>query len=213
VKSGTKIVHFRWLTATFLVIGALAGCATTDPRPPEGKGAVETRAVSYQRSGYACCNLRYTGDLITDASLAQWPFIAIGTPIRVKGIDGHHAAVEVDGKPMRLVLDQGRKGESVEQWVNQLVVLEDPSSQLQGFAPAVRNAIVRGQVMKGMTTEQVIMALGYPQLDSKLHLDGPSWRYWWSTMAPYYVYWTKKRTVARIDGHAEAVANMVYKGK
>jgi hypothetical protein len=32
-------------------------------------------------------------------------------------------------------------------------------------------------------------------------------------MAPYYVYWTKKRTVARIDGHAEAVANMVYKGK
>ena len=94
----------------------------------------------------------------------------------IVAIAGAEALGELHVAFVRLDLDQGRKAESVEQWVNQLVVLEDPSPQLQRFSPAVRNAIVRGQVMKGMTTEQVIMALGYPQLDAKLQLDGPWWQ-------------------------------------
>jgi outer membrane protein assembly factor BamE (lipoprotein component of BamABCDE complex) len=117
-----------------------------------------------------------------------------------------------DGKPMRLGHDYGRAQETTEQWVTKLVVLEDPKPKIARFSPAVRKAIARGQLMKGMTREQVIIAVGYPQTDENPRLDGPHWRYWWSSFGPYYVYWAKG-AVSKIEGHSETVGHMTYKGK
>ena len=54
--------------------------------------------------------------------------------------------------------------------------------------------------------------LGYPQTDENPRLDGPHWRYWWSSFGPYYVYWAKG-AVSKIEGHSETVGHMTYKGK
>ena len=109
------------------------------------------------RTGYACCNLHYEGDWISDSNLAQFAFIPAGTPIKVNKIDGYRAYVEVDGKAMRLGHDYGRAQESTEQWVNKLVVLDDPKAKIAKFSPTVRKAIEAGKLMKGMTKEQVII--------------------------------------------------------
>jgi len=204
--------RFSTLGAVFCAIALLSACKGSDTKPEEGKPVVEAKKETGVRSGYACCNLHYSGDWISDSNLAQLPFIAAGTPIKVLRIDGYRAYVEVDGKPMRLGHDYGRAEETTEQWVNKLVVLDDPKARIAKYSPAVRNAIAKGQLMKGMTKEQVIISVGHPQTNENQRLDGPYWRYWWSSFGPYYVYWTKG-SVSKIDGHSETVGYMTYKGK
>lgn len=211
MESKSVFGHFRLLTAAVVAVAALAACKVGDTRPEDGTG--EARKETYLRSGYACCNLHYNGDWISDSNLSQLPFIPAGTPIKVRKIDGWRAYVDVDGKPMRLGLDYGRVAETTEQWVNKLIVLDDPRTKIARFPAGVRGAIEKGQLMKGMTREQVIMAVGHPQTDENPRLDGPYWRYWWSSFGPYYVYWGKAGTVSKIDGHSETVDYMTYKGR
>lgn len=212
--SGIVLGHFRALTVALAIAVALAGCASTDTRQPDqAKPLAETRQEVPLRNGYACCNLRYDGDLISDSNLAQLPFIPVGTPIKVMRIDGYRAHVEIGGKRMYFVLDLRRKVETTEQWVNKLVVADDPKVTIDRLPSTVRTAIAKGQLMKGMTAEQVIMSVGYPATDENPRLDVPTWRYWWSSLGPYYVYWSKKRTVARIDGDHEAVRNLTFRAR
>lgn len=202
--------HFSLLTAA-LVLASLVGCKGSDSKPDDGKPAAAAKQT-FQRSGYACCNLHYEGDWISDSNLAQLAFIPAGTPINVKKIDGYRAYVEIDGKPMRLGHDYGRAQETTEQWVSKIVVLDDPKARIAKFPPTVRKAIEAGKLMKGMTKEQVVIAVGYPQTNENPNLDGPYWRYWWSSFGPYYVYWSGNK-VSKIDGHSETVGYMTYKGK
>jgi len=203
--------YFRRSTAAFLV-ALLAACAGGPVgTQPDSVPVVRSLPTTYLQSGYACCNLRYDGDQIKDSNLGQLPFIAAGTPIRVKTIDDYVAQVDVDGRPMRLVIDN-RGAETIQKWLVRIVISEDPRTKLAAFPPAVREAIRAGKLAKGMTREQVIMAVGYPQTSDKLPLDGPHWRYWWSGFSPYYVYWSRDK-VSRINGQGEVVGNVIYKGR
>jgi len=205
--------YFRRSTAAFLAALLTACAGGPGGTQPESESVVPVRAVpaTYIQSGYACCNLRYDGDQIKDSNLGQLPFIAAGTPVRVKTIEDHVAQVDVDGRPMRLVLEN-RGAETIQQWLARIVVGEDPRTRLAAYPPAVRDAIRVGKLAKGMTREQVIMAVGYPQTSDKLPLDGPHWRYWWSGFSPYYVYWSRDK-VSRIDGQGEVVGNVIFKGR
>lgn len=215
MKQKSVLERFSRLAAAACVLAALGACKGSDTRPADeaGKPAAAARQETYVRSGYACCNLHYSGDWISDSNLAQLAYIPAGTPIKVKKIDGYRAYVDIDGKPMRLGHDFGRAEETTEQWVNKIVVLDDPKAKIARFSPAIRNAIAKSQLMKGMTKEQVIMSVGHPQTNENPRLDGPYWRYWWSSFGPYYVYWSKGGTVSKIDGHSETVGHMTYTGK
>jgi len=197
------------------MVALLAACAGgpggTQPDSVPLARSLQTVQTAYLQVGYACCNLRYEGDQIKDSNLGQLPFIAAGTPVRVKTIDDYVAQVDVDGRPMRLVLEN-RGADTIQQWLARIVVDEDPHTKLAAFPPAVRNAIRAGKLTKGMTREQVIMAVGYPQTSDKLPLKGPHWRYWWSGFSPYYVYWSRDK-VSRIDGQGEVVGNVIFKGR
>ena len=201
---------FRWSTAAALV-ALLAACAGGPGGTQSDALSARSAKTTYLQTGYACCNLRYEGDQIKDSNLGQLPFVAAGTPIRVKTIDGYVAQVDIDGRPMRLVFEH-RETETLQQWLGQIIVAEDPRNKLVAFSPTVREAIRAGKLVKGMTRDQVIMAVGYPQTSEKLPLDGPHWRYWWSGFSPYYVYWSRDK-VSRIDGQGEVVGNVIYKGK
>lgn len=204
------------MTIVFVAVLTAACGGNSSETRPDGSGPTAATPVrkseTYVRSGYACCNLHYDGDWISDSNLAQLPFIAAGTPINVKKIDGYRAYVEVAGKPMRLGHDYGRAEETTEQWVNKIVVLDDPKPKIARFAPATRKAIEAGKLARGMSKEQVIIAVGHPQTNENPDLNAPYWRYWWSSFGPYYVYWAKG-TVSKIDGHSETVGYMTYKGK
>ena len=189
----------------------LASCAGT----PGGDGVSEptaakrTRSTATVRSGFACCNLRYSGDHLSSPNYANLPFIAVGTPVLIRAVDDAQAIVEINGQQLQLRPDPGNTRESPAQWLDKAVVAQDPRRRLDGFPDGVRAAIQSGRVMKGMTREQVIMSLGYPQVDGRKGLDAPSWRYWWSAFESFYVQWTRDK-VRKIDGESATVNKLTY---
>lgn len=200
------------LVSVVAAAGALAGCVVANGRHWSCDDSSGTGRPVYVRSGYTCCNLHYSGDWISDSNLGQLLFVPAGTPISVKSIWAYRAYVDVTGQSMRLGLDYGRSVETTEQWVNKLVVLEDPKKRIATFAPAVQAAIEAGRLMIGMTKEQVIMAVGYPQTDETPRLDAQYWRYWWSPYASYTVHWTNNK-VRKIEGPPEIVARVTHTGE
>lgn len=191
-----------WILA-LAIGGLLVGCKVSDTKPDEPEPAL--------LSGYTCCNFRYEGDWINDGNYAQLPMIPAGSPIRVKSYGRYRAHVDIDGKPFRLGLDYGRNSETTEKWVAKLVTQTDPHVRLASYPPNVREAILAGKIMLGMSKEQVIMSLGYPITDENPRLDAPFWKYWWSSFGRYDVYWSGDR-VSKVEAHPETLMYVLAPG-
>jgi hypothetical protein len=161
------------------------------------------------RSGFACCNLRYSGDQLSEANYAQLPLIPLGTPVLIRAIEGTQAIVEIDGRQLSLRLEAAQTRESATQWLDKAVLADDPRRKLESFPAGVRAAIQSGRLIKGMTREQAIMSVGYPQVDDKKGLDAPSWRYWWTSFESFYVHWTRDK-LSKISGNSETVKKLTY---
>src|SRR5262249_34693942 len=73
--------------------------------------SAEAAAQGLPRHGFACCNLHYSKDWISDGNYAELPMIPVGTPIEVQSYGKNRAYVVIDGKPMRLGHDYGRDQE------------------------------------------------------------------------------------------------------
>jgi hypothetical protein len=198
------------LAAGLMVV--LAACAGA----PTGDGKAEPAAVSMLRStavvrsGFACCNLRYSGDQLSGSNYAELPYIPLGTPVMIRVIDGPRAIVEINGKQMSLRTDPAQTTESAAQWLDKAVLADDPRRRLENLPAGVRLAIQSGRLVKGMTKEQVIMSIGYPHADANKGLDTPSWRYWWSSFESFYVHWSRDK-LSKIAGHTETVNKLTYK--
>ena len=164
------------------------------------------------RTGYACCNLRYGNDTIAESAYGQTAFLAAGTPMAIRRIEGARIDIEVGGKAMRIQADPSRPAASIEAWVNRLVVPEDPRSRIASWPASVQSAIALGQLSKGMTREQVSIALGPPPGDTKPEAESAHWRYWWANYVPVYIHWNKGGTLARVTGPAEAVNALNFRG-
>jgi hypothetical protein len=173
----------------------LVSLGLAKPAPP----APGTPGSKLPRQGFACCNLHYEKDWINDGNYAELPMIAAGTPIEVISYGRHRAYVKVDGKPMRLGHDYGRDQETLEQWVDKIVVSEDPRPRIESYPQNVREAIQAGKLLIGMTREQAIVSIGYPLTDENGPLDGPLWKMWRSTHGEYDLNF-------RPDGHLESVS-------
>ena len=207
-------MHRHQLKQSILILAAtaamFAGGCRKDETKPDAPGA--ENASAGPASGYSCCNFHYSNDWINDGNYAQLPMIPAGTPVKLNSIDRYIAYVEIDGKKFRLGLDYGRTQETTEQWANKLIVRDDPKARLATYSPAVRKAIQSGQIMHGMTKEQVIMSVGYPMTNENPRLDASFWRYWWSSWGEYKVHWNSAGRVSEISGHPETVALMTAPG-
>jgi hypothetical protein len=172
----------------------LVSMGLAKPAPP----APGTPGSKLPRQGFACCNLHYDKDWINDGNYAELPMIPAGTPIEVISYGRHRAYVKIDGKPMRLGHDYGRDQETLEQWVDKIVVSEDPRPRIESYPQDVRAAIQAGKLMLGMTREQAIVSIGYPLTSENGPLDGPLWKMWRSTHGEYDLNF-------RPDGHLDSV--------
>lgn len=200
--------------SALVVVALLTACAGR----PAGEVKAEREAVvtaprlkstGSVRSGFACCNLRYSGDQLSEANYAQLPFIPLGTPVLIRAIDGAQAIVEVDGRELSLRLDSAQTNENAAQWLDKAVLADDPRRKLESFPAGVRAAIQSGRLVKGMTREQAIMSIGYPQVDDKKGLAAPSWRYWWTSFESFYVHWLRDK-LKKISGNSETVKKLTY---
>jgi hypothetical protein len=155
-----------------------------------------------EQSGYSCCNFRYDGDYISDGNWLSLPRIPAGTPVRVLEYGEYQATVDIGGRRMRLGLDYGRK-QSLRNWVQKMVVAEDPKETIETWPAHVRDAIAAGRVALGMSKEQAIVALGYPPAHATPSMDAPEWRYWHTTHGTYLVVWDGSGLVKDVGGAPE----------
>jgi len=184
---------------------ASVGLAKPSPPPPPPPGS------GLPRQGFACCNLHFDKDWINDGNYAKFPMIPAGTPIELQSYGKNRAFVKVDGKQMLLGHDYGRDQETLEQWVNKIVISEDPRPRIGAYPQDVQQAILAGKVVLGMTREQAIVAVGYPLTSENGPLESSTWRMWRSTHGEYDLNFGPDGRLASIAGDDEATGLMTYK--
>ena len=150
--------------------------------------------------GYLCCNLRTDGSWMSDANYAESGkrIVPAGTPVRVTGYGRQRVLVEVNGGKQAIGNDYSRDldlGAFARRWV----VAEDPSRKIAGYSPKIREAIKSARITKGMTREQVAMAVGWPISSENPNLDVPIWRMWISSFAEFQVMFDKGGKVANVE--------------
>ena len=151
--------------------------------------------------GYTCCNFHHDRDWISDANWRYLPMIPAGAKIKVIDYGMNRASVEIDGKPMRIGQDYGRREESLQQFIQKLVVKTDPKARIAKYPEKVRSAIRDGKVILGMTREQVIIAVGYPPTHRTPSLDSSVWNLWASRTGRYEVHFNGKGNVEKLVGN------------
>lgn len=206
------------LTAVVISL-SLSGCGSGRAaiKAAEEKEAAELQTTGGRvssaaglRLGYACCNLRYSGDWVSDQSSGELPFIPLGTRVLVRSVEGDRAEIEAGEKPYRMGLDYGRKLEKTAEWVDKLVVLQDPSERLAKYPANVRTAIEAGRLLTGMTREQVLMAVGYPSTYDTPKLDATPWKMYWNR-TQYLIHWSGGK-VSRIEAAPDLLAKILAAG-
>lgn len=151
--------------------------------------------------GYTCCNFHYDRDWISDANWRSLPMIPAGARIKVLDYGSNRASVEIDGKPMRIGQDYGRREETLQLFIQKLVVRNDPKAKIAKFPEKARQAIRDGRVVPGMTREQVIMSVGYPPTHRTPSLESSVWNHWGSRTGRYEVHFNGKGTVEKLVGN------------
>jgi len=184
---------------------ASVGLAKPSPPPPPPPGS------GLPRQGFACCNLHFDKDWINDGNYAKFPMIPAGTPIEVQSYGKDRAFVLINGKPMKLGHDYGRDQETLDQWVNKIVVDQDPGPRISRYPRPVQDAIQAGKLMVGMTREQAIVAIGYPLTSENGPLESSTWKMWRSTHGEYDLNFGPDGRLSSITGDDEAVGQMVFK--
>ncbi len=172
------------IPALILVMGTTAW-----PAAAEGPG-----------DGYLCCNMRTDGSWISDSNYMESGkhIIPFGTPVRFAGFGRYRVHIEVDGKRQDLGNDYSRDL-SLETFARRYVVRDDPRRSVAAAPPHVRTAIETARVTRGMSREQVLVALGYPISSENPHLDAARWKYWLWSFSPFVVHFDRDGRVTRVE--------------
>ncbi len=151
--------------------------------------------------GFLCCNVRSDASgWISDANYQEQGkrVIAVGTPAKITGYGRQRVALDASGQKLWLGNDYSREIE-LGVFAERYIVKADPKSKIAGFSAKTQEAIKSMRVSKGMTKEQVLMAVGYPITSENPSLDAPVWRYWLSSFAPFTVMWDGAGRVKDIE--------------
>jgi hypothetical protein len=170
-------------------------------------GAVAATELPQPSEGFLCCNLQVDDGWISDINQRTETsrMVPAGTPIRATGYGRHRVKVLVAGKAMELGNDYSRKVE-LRAFAQRYIVVQDPAESLASWAPEVREAVRSGQLLPGMSREQVVMSVGYPVADKTPDLDALDWRFWATSELEYKVGFDAAGRVVTIEGDDKALA-------
>jgi hypothetical protein len=140
---------------------------------------------------YLCCNLYYDKDKTNDANWQAGTKVPFGTRVHIEHVRRGSIEFTPEGHPtITLVYKYGDKTTPFDTYLDQLFVDTDPHTKLRKVPAKRVEAIQNGQVEKGMTKEQVLMARGIPPGNRTPSLDSPTWTYWrnrWDALVVYFV--------------------------
>lgn len=178
---------------------ALAGAAAAADAPDLG-------------DGFLCCNMRSDGSWISDSNYEESgkQVVPFGTPARFLGFGRNRVNLDLGGKRQSIGNDYSRDV-PMEDFARRYLVKADPRPKVAAAPPKIRAAIESMKVAKGMTREQVLIAVGYPIASENPKLDAPQWKYWLWSFSPYTVHFDAKGHVASVEGDAETLAKVYAK--
>jgi hypothetical protein len=177
------------LLASAMVVGCAAAVA------PDVLQQWQTRQL------YTCCNLHYEDPAkISDANYSVGSILPFGSAASVMAMTNKSVTFRSDATDFTVTQSYGRAQESAQQYFAKLLVDTDPRTHYATFSPSVQAAIRDGQVERGMTREQVLMALGYPATHRTASTDAGTWVYWYNRWVTYHVHFGLDGLVTRIVG-------------
>ena len=151
--------------------------------------------------GFLCCNLRSdAGGWVSDSNYQEpgKKVIPVGTAVKIVGYGRQRVALDAGGQKLWIGNDYSRELE-LGPFAERFVVKTDPKAKIASFPAKIQEAIKNMRVAKGMTKEQVLMAVGYPITSENPTLDAAAWRYWLNSFAPFTVIWDGQGRVKDIE--------------
>jgi hypothetical protein len=139
-------------------------------------------------AGFLCCNMRTDGSWISDINYAESgkTVIPAGTPVKVLGYGRQRVQIEIGGKKQAIGNDYSRDLK-LDVFAKRYVVSDSPSDKLAQYPKPIQDAITSMRLTKGMSREQVLMAVGYPVSSENPNLDAKVWRFWLSSFDEFSV--------------------------
>ena len=158
--------------------------------------------------GFLCCSMLVYRGWIDDQNYddGHKQIVPAGTPLKFTGFGRWRLQVEIDGKKQEIG-NQYSRTMSMDEFAAKYVTTQDPKLKMQTWAPKVREAVLNRKLLRGMTREQVVMALGYPPTSYTPDMDKPLWHYQFRA-GEFQVFWTDDGRVDRLFGPPEARARV-----
>lgn len=169
-------------------------------------GALAQNTKPYE--GFLCCSLLSDGSWISDLAYddGHKKIVPAGTPVKFKSYGRWRMYVEIGGKEVGLGNDYSRTM-TMDEFAAKYVPTQDPGIKMQAWPAKVREAIVARKVLRGMTREQVVMALGYPSTSYTPDMAKPLW-YYRHRIGDYQIFWTDDGKVDLLFGAPEVRAKV-----
>ena len=144
---------------------------------------------------YLCCTLHYEKEKVSDNWFQVGIPVKIGTPVHIIEVRKKSVTFQPEGHPViTLEYEYGEKvHQPFEQYLDRIFVGRNPVHKFGRKHDRLEQSVLEGRVVKGMSKEQVAMALGYPPAHKTLSLEQDSWTYWESSRHDYVVWFVKGR--------------------
>ena len=136
--------------------------------------------------------------------------IPAGTPVTVLGYGKNRANIDVGGKPMRLGHDEGRDQESLDAWVNKVIINDDPRPRIASYPAAMQAAIKAGKVVRGMSRDQALVSVGYPITSKTKSVDEPVWKMWNSRRGEFDLNFGADGRITTITGDGDVTSQVIF---
>ena len=200
-RENMKSRHVRYQPKV-LAAASLVAVALVDPRSPGAQS-------SDLGDAFLCCNMRSNGDWISDSNYMESgkTMIPFGTPMKFAGFGRYRVNVEIDGKRQTIGNDYSRDL-SMDVFARRYLVKDDPRSKVVNFPPKIRTAVESARVTRGMTRDQVLIALGYPISSENPHLGAATWKYWLWSFSPFFVHFDGNGRVAKVTTDPDTLARV-----
>ena len=154
--------------------------------------------------GYLCCNMRTDGRWISDSNYQESgkSVVPLGTPAKVLDYGRFRVNLQLgDGSQTskQTLGNDYSRDVTMPDFARRYVVPEDPALKLRDFPRKVQEAIASSRITRGMTREQVLMAVGYPIASETPYLDSKVWKFWLWSFSPYDIYFDDRGNVTDIQ--------------
>ena len=87
-------------------------------------------------------------------------------------------------------------------YIAKLILREDPKPTVREYPEEIQDAIFDGRVVKGMTKEQVLIAIGYPPTHRTPGIGANEWTYWANRWRTYKLQFSRDGRLVRAWGRS-----------